>query len=222
MKKINWSYAFGEIALIFIGITLAIAFQNWNENRKQNKLEQSVLKQLKVALQHDLDDVKKNIYTHERGLQSCQNVLEILEDKEPIDPKALLVNIGQSADYTFLVSDVSTYEYLKSIGLHIIQTDSLRNQITKLYDVTYESIYGIEDNVNPVTDRIGEDLRKYYSSDATFFTPRKNINKAKSDDDLKFDIRNLAYSHNNMATKYKNKVLPELERLIGMIDDNIE
>ncbi|NVJ45952.1 MAG: hypothetical protein HWE07_02460, partial [Cytophagia bacterium] len=34
--KLNWKYAMGEVALIFIGISLAIAFQNWNEDRKQN------------------------------------------------------------------------------------------------------------------------------------------------------------------------------------------
>ena len=28
--KLNWKYALGELALIFLGISLAIAFQNWN------------------------------------------------------------------------------------------------------------------------------------------------------------------------------------------------
>ena len=32
--KINWQYAIGEVILIFVGITLAIAFNNWNEERK--------------------------------------------------------------------------------------------------------------------------------------------------------------------------------------------
>ena len=37
--NINWKYALGEIILIFIGITLAIAFDNWNQNRTQKKEE---------------------------------------------------------------------------------------------------------------------------------------------------------------------------------------
>lgn len=41
MKKlnINWKYAFGEILLLFVGITLAITFNNWNSNSQidQNK-----------------------------------------------------------------------------------------------------------------------------------------------------------------------------------------
>lgn len=34
--KLNWKYALGEIALIFIGISLAIAVQNWNEEIREN------------------------------------------------------------------------------------------------------------------------------------------------------------------------------------------
>ena len=32
--KVNWQYAIGEVVLILIGITLAIAFNNWNEWNK--------------------------------------------------------------------------------------------------------------------------------------------------------------------------------------------
>ena len=222
MKKINWSYALGEIALIFIGITLAIAFQNWNENRKQNNLERSVLQQLEVALNNDLEDVRVNINTHQRGITACNNVLKMLHAKEPIDEQKMLANLGQSVDFTFLISDVSTYEYLKSVGLHIIKNDTLRNRITKLYDVAYEGIYGVENNAKPVQLKIVENLRKYFTSDTTFFRARKGLQKAKKDEDLKFDVRNLEYAHNNMINKYKKKVLPELEAVLEAVRLELE
>lgn len=78
MKKINWKYAFGEILLIFIGITLAITFQNWNENRKQAELEKTVLEQLKVSLQNDLKDVNANLATHQKVQKSCMRILKAL------------------------------------------------------------------------------------------------------------------------------------------------
>ncbi|WP_262910644.1 hypothetical protein [Psychroserpens luteolus] len=37
IKGINWKYAFGELLLIFLGITIAIWFNNWNETKNQIK-----------------------------------------------------------------------------------------------------------------------------------------------------------------------------------------
>jgi len=35
----SWRGALGEIALIFLGITLALFFENWNEERKERAQE---------------------------------------------------------------------------------------------------------------------------------------------------------------------------------------
>ena len=115
MKTINWRYAIGEVFLIFLGITLAIAFQNWNEQRKLNQLEFEVLKQLKIALDNDSADVNLNITTHTRALANCQKLLESLNGSEPLAEQTFIVEAIQALDYTFLISDVSTYEYLIKI-----------------------------------------------------------------------------------------------------------
>jgi hypothetical protein len=218
MKKLNLSYAVGEVLLIFIGITLAIAFQNWNENRKSAKLEHAVLEQLKVALQNDLADVNANISTHKYGKVNCQETLETLSKEETIHPDFFIQGIMRSSDFTFLISDVSTYEYLKSVGLHIIQNDSLRKQITHLYDVVYESIYGIEGNSEFLQKDIIENLKRYYSANADGFIPNDNFKKLKKNNDLKFDLKAIELSHQNMINRYENRIKPELELLIQMVD----
>ncbi len=221
MKKINYQRAIGEVFFIFLGITLAIAFQNWNEQRQQAKLEKTVLEQLSVALQNDLNDVNDNIGTHTRGKNSCQNILKSLDSSEPINGPAILGAFNQAMDNTFLVSDISTYEYLKSVGVHIIREDSLRNQITRLYDVVYEGIYGREKNSIPLGKEVRDHAKKYYSADARFFITRSNINEAKNDDDLKFDLKNLEFTHQLMINKYESSVKPELEKLIQMVNQQL-
>jgi len=47
----NWQYALGEVVLIFIGISLAISFQNWNDDRRLNNEANLVLESLKENLQ---------------------------------------------------------------------------------------------------------------------------------------------------------------------------
>ncbi|HEY9117884.1 MAG TPA: DUF6090 family protein [Roseivirga sp.] len=134
--KLNWKYAFGEIALIFVGISLAIAFQNWNENRKQIKVEADLLTQLR----QDLVGLKDEL---EVDIEAAQNIISLTDSILFYDSigsqKPFIGYFLRSGKETFL-SDVqvfptsATYENLKSIGLEIISDVELRNRVIDLYD----------------------------------------------------------------------------------------
>lgn len=51
-------YAFGEILLVMIGILLALQVNNWNEERKNNRIRKSYLENLKVDLKKDLENLE--------------------------------------------------------------------------------------------------------------------------------------------------------------------
>ena len=56
-------YAFGEVALIMIGIFMALQLQNWNEKRKQEIQFKATLEQLYNTITDDLwyyDDATNN------------------------------------------------------------------------------------------------------------------------------------------------------------------
>jgi hypothetical protein len=46
-------YALGEIALVMIGIILALQINNWNEERKSKSFEREMLAQIRTNLLHD-------------------------------------------------------------------------------------------------------------------------------------------------------------------------
>ena len=50
----NWKYAIGEIVLIVVGVTIALAANSWYAARQERSDEIQVLRQLKQALQVDL------------------------------------------------------------------------------------------------------------------------------------------------------------------------
>jgi hypothetical protein len=57
-------YAIGEIALVVIGILIALSINNWNEERKTDKLTGVYLNNLKLDLESDLNKIestRKNI-----------------------------------------------------------------------------------------------------------------------------------------------------------------
>ena len=59
LSNMNWRRGIAEVALIFIGITLAILFDNWNEARKDRMLEE----QLFAALRADLLETRADLIT---------------------------------------------------------------------------------------------------------------------------------------------------------------
>lgn len=62
--KLNWKYALGEVALIFIGISLAIGFQNWNAQSQKYREKLVFLERIKSDLQEDKLNLKGAIQYH--------------------------------------------------------------------------------------------------------------------------------------------------------------
>jgi len=139
LKKVNWSYALGEVFLIFIGISLAISFSNWNERRASKKVELETLKELKEGLQKDLQDIKVNIVGHGGRVRAYQWVMEKLENKAT-ELDSLEVVVPFFIGTTTFVTNTAPYEMLKSRGLEIISNDSIRLELLTYYDITQEWI----------------------------------------------------------------------------------
>ena len=53
----NWRYAVGEIVLIVVGVTIALAGTSWYEGRQDRRDEIMVLQQLRQTLSEDLKDI---------------------------------------------------------------------------------------------------------------------------------------------------------------------
>lgn len=65
--KLNWKYAMGEVTLIFIGISLAVAFDNWHQQRTKDKTQRLFLEEIRTDLYQDtivLNRVLKMTETH--------------------------------------------------------------------------------------------------------------------------------------------------------------
>lgn len=41
LRNINWRYAFGEIIIVIIGISIAFALNNWAANTKEKRIKKS-------------------------------------------------------------------------------------------------------------------------------------------------------------------------------------
>ncbi|WP_298518403.1 DUF6090 family protein [uncultured Kordia sp.] len=139
IKKINWKYAFGELFLIFLGITMAIWFNNWNEHQKSKRIEVKSIKEIKNAIHQDLLDIEENIAGFGARVALYERIIRHIKNDLPLD-KDLQAQLPYLQGITTFLSNIGPYETLKSRGLETISNDSIRLKISLYYDFEYEKI----------------------------------------------------------------------------------
>ena len=81
-------YAIGEIALVMVGILLALQVNNWNETRKQNSLERMYLERMSFELTNDTVYFNQMMLKSKRAIESLKMYVnesyEIQKTKEDV------------------------------------------------------------------------------------------------------------------------------------------
>jgi hypothetical protein len=131
------AYAAGEIVLIFIGITLALTFNNWNEARQLADLERSSLRDLLVSLEKNAAELQGNIESDREMDSLALAVIDHLDSGEPWN-ESLAEAYARIPNFASPYFVTAAYEQLKSRGLHVISNASVRNAIVHLYDDSYQ------------------------------------------------------------------------------------
>jgi len=129
-------YAIGEVFLVVIGILIALQINNWNENRKLQKKELTLLREMQSNLNEDLQDFDFNIKGTKMRLLANEIVLQVLEDSLP-QHDSLKTHFANFVGSYQLTENTGAFDNLKSIGFDLVRNDSLRARITRLYSNRY-------------------------------------------------------------------------------------
>lgn len=140
-------YAFGELLLVVLGILIALQINNWNESRKLRLKEITLLKEMKINLEQDIEDFEFNVRANEERLYVNETILKVLEDSLPFHD-SLKYHYANLLGSTQLTENSSAYDNLKSIGFDLIVNDSLRLEITRLYSNRYEYLKSLESDLD--------------------------------------------------------------------------
>jgi len=136
-------YALGEIVLIVLGILIALKVNNINTYDQLRKREKVLLNEMVHNLNMDLEDLNFNIEYNQELITSNNMVIRHLEGKS-VNQDSLSLYYGNIFAGTVFIKNTSAFDNLKSIGLDLIQTDSLRQMITRIYSEKYPYIYHLE------------------------------------------------------------------------------
>lgn len=132
-------YALGEIALVMIGILLALQVSNWNELQKNKATEQKMLTAIQLDLATNIQRLKNDIFLEQRTIDQAHRIINHLDNKHPYDPS--LDSIFSQAIYSpDIVIAKAGYESLKLKGVDIIRNEDLQQNIIYLFDVVYTDL----------------------------------------------------------------------------------
>ena len=125
-------YAIGEIALVMIGILLALQVNNWNEERLKKNREQVYLNLLLRDLNTDIEFYKSNIEFYDLVLESGIKVLDYSDgvNDHNYTNWELLVDAFHASQIWPIIIESATYEELKSAGeLSLLNNSVLRDRL---------------------------------------------------------------------------------------------
>lgn len=130
-----YKYAIGEVFLVMVGILLALQVDNWNEQRKEKKLEKEILVNLQNEIQSNLHTVNRIVNGKRQVLSAVKVILEHTGAHSTwnsiMDFDSLLA-ITLFSGYKYSPEDGIMKNLINSGKISLIENDSLRFLITSL------------------------------------------------------------------------------------------
>jgi len=129
-------YAIGEIVLVVIGILIALEINTRHQSNKAHQLEVKILKEISKDLLSDQQGLQDDIMLMDSLAYACTSAIDHLEKQELTS-----VQFGYHLNHLRITPhfdpNTSGYELLSSKGIELISNDSLRRQISELYETQY-------------------------------------------------------------------------------------
>ncbi|MBO0329829.1 DUF6090 family protein [[Muricauda] lutisoli] len=134
------TYAIGEIVLVVIGILIALQINNKNQERINRGYELTMLREIKEALDKDINNMEDGLKALE-DLKQSVIVLATVRNGSTYPHDSLVYHFNNVSEGGIAVAiNYSPYESIKSTGLDKISNSELRNNITNLYEVKLKAV----------------------------------------------------------------------------------
>lgn len=130
-------YAIGEILLVVIGILIALQVNNWNEDRKDARLEQTYYSNLIRDLNNQLIEIDTQ-YQGERFVkESLSRIRQTVDDRfSDADLTSFSGDLTRTTINRTLNLFDATFQDLKSTGnLNLISDDELKTSLLDFYQL---------------------------------------------------------------------------------------
>ena len=148
MKILNapeWRYAVGEVLLIVVGVSIALAATSWYEGQLDRKFETEALIEIRKTLQADHQSLAESQKLVQRRADVLLSLLAYLESDAPYSDE-LPAYFSEMNGWRAVRIRTAPFEALKEGGLNLISNDALRFKLISLYEDDYASLLSASEN----------------------------------------------------------------------------
>ena len=161
LKSLNWKYIIGEVVLIFLGINLAIWFNDWNTNRKMNESKKVAIEKIEEEIQNNIEELVRAGQINMRipgavsFMEQMQSDLHGGTVATIEEMSAFLANYPgffKVTDSTLVSSDQYLYEGNATINLELAELTDIAWETTKDMGIAnefgFDCLYELENMYN--------------------------------------------------------------------------
>ncbi|QBA63963.1 DUF6090 family protein [Muriicola soli] len=135
-------YAFGEILLVVIGILIALSINNWNENRKSQKVANEIYLNLRNSLVQDSTEVQRIIKSQSKSLNVQKELILKQASQESIEFEEInlhqLIEDIQIGVFSFFPKTGIYNSIVSNNGMDLLKSTKIKASLINLYDYQYE------------------------------------------------------------------------------------
>ena len=220
-------YAIGEIALVVIGILIALQINNWNEKRKQRTKEQYYLNSIITSIDLSQEELNRVINDAKLIYTSADTLFLLLahEQFEQLNGFALDTLLNNSGDYSLIsLNDGGIKEILNTGTLNVIQDEKIRI-ILASWDERIHKIRKFESETEYISKNYNEYLIDYFDNSRYEIGKRSGIIPEKkqyllTDPKLRNFLDRIFGVHKRMYKKY-NEEKEMLDSLRVLVNQHI-
>lgn len=139
MKKINWQYAFGEILIVIIGISIAFSMNKCAEIKKNNTQKKLYLENIKSDVKIDKNNLQKNSALIGQKIQTINEFIHLISNDDSLNGKSIFKLFTVFNLTEFYPKDITYQTMINSGDFKLIDNFELKAAIEEHYS-NYKSI----------------------------------------------------------------------------------
>lgn len=230
-------YALGEILLVVVGILIALAINNGNQNRINVKNEQTYLLGLKEEFQMSKLKLTELILVNQNNYNGAKRILEYTNSKNEPPTETEFSNLlykTLASDISFNPNNSLLYEMINSGNLKNLSNNQLRKQLTNWIS-TLEDISRQEEELGIQREKVLDMFRTNENSLRTIFKHAgvyDDIGLPKIENDIsnlglltstEFENNILMFILTSYATEkaHYNPLMQDLDTILNLIKKEI-
>ena len=223
-------YAIGEIILVVIGILIALQINNSNNKRIETEREFKYLKNIRLDLKKDLENLEYNIDFRRKKSLGTEKLISQINGQPIQDLNETTYNVVNTLyQERFQPSNVTYNDLVSSGNMNLISNDSIKIHLFELSLLYQQNLFNIEHETAEYEENISKSIFRLTNIEQMkpVFLGEKTVEQVNiTKEDFKALFESVEYKNGCVVTKWTSEGMIELyinikrksESLIGIIE----